>query len=402
MRRDDRSDWPVPLMARIRAALCDGRREHAAALAAGFSLKRETVIAHDLQRDKITALESWIARTYGEDQLYDAQYASIAPWFGDSLRSSRERTEESRERAITIDREYIVNHVITGQTRGFEDVSVSEDAEKFVIRQRNAGGRLIRDGQFEPGSRLGFYRISVPHPMTFGEANFDVYNSHIAVGMIIDIDRGRHLTSTYPTLWDSDGISVIHVHKDPTTVPGEFYERLGKRKPHDLSPRQRPAPERPFTPEELANLTVAVEDRVRAAIARGDASGAVSLLRQIEDRWAGIRAVYDRWPALLLDWIRNRHGELAAYEALQDSWRLALMEPIESLAALPPALVAERLATVLRAGFVSFSVAEGDGRWEIEALPSRFLRIGAPLRVAFTDDRLEAMLAGRTLLEAIR
>lgn len=398
------SQLGTPLIRSIREALAERDLDRAAELAEAFTIERETVPFHDFQRTKITALLSWIGRNYGDDELFEAQYASESSWYShfyDDYWGS-----DGDGRRIRVDREFMADFVGLELVRGFDVLRVEEDEEKFTVHRVNAGGKMLREGYFDPDGRYRFYVVAGPQPMTFSAPSMNVYDSHVAIAnQIIPLDRGGTLLGGGIHADPQTGVSVIMPYKDPAAIPEHFYERIGRTKPA-TPPLLDPPKPREFTDEELAELITPIELRTREAIARGDVDQAERVLAQASADWRVIHRIYNVWPLELVKWIRATHGDQEAYAAVHDALAAAIPPIIESLASLDAEQIAAALAVYCRVELCSFEPGgdahfevAGDGeRIRMEIQPTPFTRNVEPVAISFGTDRLDALLSARDVL----
>ncbi len=126
---------------------------------------------HDLYRDWITGLLTFIGKNYGDEVLYEAMKETV----GDlSLRLGKRYANKSTREKIEI--------LAAGLRGHLHPIKIEEDDEKFVIHTQpccGSGGRLVLEGAYDPPG--SFLRIKKPQPMTFNRPNFPVYCAHCYV-----------------------------------------------------------------------------------------------------------------------------------------------------------------------------------------------------------------------------
>jgi len=128
---------------------------------------REFLAMHDLYRDWITSLLSFIGRNYGDETLYQALKESVTAW----IKPLCERyVNKSPRRKVEI---------LAGGLKGhLQPLEIEEDEEKFIINMYPCGSgcRQISDGAYEPPR--SFLKVKKAQPMTFNQPNFPVYCTH--------------------------------------------------------------------------------------------------------------------------------------------------------------------------------------------------------------------------------
>jgi hypothetical protein len=184
---------------------------------------REYQVTHDLYRDWITALLSFIGRRYGDEALKEAYEDSFTP----AIKPVMERLLKQGITRATIEG-------IAGALRGRFSayLKIEEDDEKFIFHMACPTGALVKEGRYEPP--FDFLRIEEAQPMTYGRPNFPVYCAHCTFQDSLPIDwYGRPLWLTEP----ADDIGTVpcirYVYKEAKEIPARFYERLGKKKPQE-------------------------------------------------------------------------------------------------------------------------------------------------------------------------
>jgi hypothetical protein len=130
-------------------------------------MSREFLSMHDLYRDWITALLSFIGRRYGDQALKEALEESVNAFFAPI---SKRYVAKSKRQQLEM--------LVTGLRAHLCPMDIEEDEEKFTITSRPCGsaGRQILDGAYEPPK--GFLKVKTPQAMTFGRADFPVYCCH--------------------------------------------------------------------------------------------------------------------------------------------------------------------------------------------------------------------------------
>jgi hypothetical protein len=113
----------------------------------------------------------------------------------------------------------------------FGECQVDEDDEKITLSFRcGTGGRLIDEGRYEGDD--GYLVLQERAGRTFMRDTLPVYCAHCSVN-----------NEMQPIEWGSAPVTVEHpppaagepcvhhIYRDPTHLPPEVYERLGKRPP---------------------------------------------------------------------------------------------------------------------------------------------------------------------------
>ncbi|MEJ2717361.1 MAG: hypothetical protein P8182_09515 [Deltaproteobacteria bacterium] len=162
---------------RLLAAVESDDRESAKKLAR--RMYAEFLAMHDLYRDWVTHLLTFVGERFGDDSLYDALEETVR---GYTQRLSDRYAGKSDRRSIEL--------LLAGFRGHLQPFDIEEDEEKFIITPHpcGSGERLIRDGGYDPPSN--FLRIKEPQPMTFNRPDFPVYCAHCALQNIIPAEPG--------------------------------------------------------------------------------------------------------------------------------------------------------------------------------------------------------------------
>jgi hypothetical protein len=144
----------------------------AGAAAAWTDCERLLRAAHDLRREAISDILSWIHAEHGADALRNAQLYAAArgPW-GASFPAERDASPEDRLRSLTL---------LLG-VGPYARMSITEENDRWVVQLLPCGtcGRQIRDRyRDDTGWRLG---TATEASLTLGTPAFSAYQTHLAV-----------------------------------------------------------------------------------------------------------------------------------------------------------------------------------------------------------------------------
>lgn len=208
-------------MQRAIAAINSGDKKTAVKEVRG--LCNEFLSMHNILRDWIAAIYSYIYIHYGDEDLYQLNRDAVSFWFKDLMKLYLK--EEPRRRAEML---------VAGLRGHLEPLKVEEDEEKFTITMLpcGSGGKLMIEGAYRAPRNLA--RVKMAQAQTFGKENFPIYCTHCAILEIVAIEElGYPIFITDPRTSDSveEVRCQMHIYKDPKDIPEKFYERLGKRKP---------------------------------------------------------------------------------------------------------------------------------------------------------------------------
>lgn len=203
------------------AALID-RGDHAAVLRRYDELERGFRNVHDLYREWLSLLLTYVYREHGVDALEAClRHSSEARWMPWML---EEVKRDARERITEWAALMLAN---------FATFRLEEDDEKFTLHQDPCGscGRQIRQGCHEPPLDIAI--VTEKHPITFNAGNVTVYQTHLAVmHTIMPIEK---IGAPWPAIrcpaGATGGPCQIVLYKDALRAAPEDYTRVGLAPP---------------------------------------------------------------------------------------------------------------------------------------------------------------------------
>jgi len=144
---------------------------------------------HDLYRDWLTDVLSFIGRRFGDEVLYDVMEETVHKGFSKLLAKRYSGKEPHRKLQI----------LATGLRGHLQSLKIEEDREKYtiIVDPCPSGGFQIKAGFYDRSD--GFLRIKKAQPMTFNRPEFPVYCAHCCFqNMVIDEISGEPLFITEP------------------------------------------------------------------------------------------------------------------------------------------------------------------------------------------------------------
>lgn len=211
----------------IDEAIDNGELERAKSL--NHRMHAEFLSMHDLFRDWIAGLLTYIYENHGEQALEDSMKQSLAAPFKSMI--------EAYERA---DFRKKVEMLSMGLRGHLQPMEVTEDDEKVCIKMTpcGTGERLVAEGAYGPPKN--FSLVKKPHVMTYGKSNCPVYCAHEPILEMLPMDWVGHLLwVVYPSEEKWGGCRFC-IYKRPDLIPEEAYKRLGKKKPVSSSTEKPP------------------------------------------------------------------------------------------------------------------------------------------------------------------
>lgn len=220
---------------KVKEAIDAGESEKAKQLIDG--MYAEFTFLHDGYMCWTAGLQTYIYEHYGIDALTEAEkFAHTLEWktaFSPERFAKVMGTPISDAPAEVSFKEDVENHCRALKGHVHQSIIVTEDEDKVTVTVHpcGSGGRLVGD--------IGFYdkggaRVAEKCPVTWGLSNFPIYCVHCPDWEIREADAGIPLRFVHPT--GEDGYSIGPdckwvMYKDQASIPGYYYERIGKKKP---------------------------------------------------------------------------------------------------------------------------------------------------------------------------
>ena len=149
----------------LQNAIDGGEKETAKKLAK--RMYNEFSAMHDLYRDWLTDLFSFVGRHFGDETLSKALEETVSNF-----------TNRVADRYAHKDPGRQVKILAAGLRGHLQPLQIEEDEEKFIIKLApcGSGGRQVQEGLYDPPTNL--LKVEKSQPMTFDRPNFPVYCAH--------------------------------------------------------------------------------------------------------------------------------------------------------------------------------------------------------------------------------
>lgn len=185
-------------------------------------MHKEWLGTHDVYRDWITAILTFIGRRFGDKALYEAFEESLAP----ALKPLMEFLMKGSRRDMVEG----MAAAMRGHLGAYMKIEEDEEKFTFLIYPCPSGGRMVSEGCYGPSRN--FLKVAKPQPMTYGRADLPVYCVHCAFQDSLPIDwSGEPVWLTEPAEKLGQEPCRRYVYKRARDIPARFYERVGKEKP---------------------------------------------------------------------------------------------------------------------------------------------------------------------------
>ena len=181
---------------------------------------QEFMFMHDLYRDWLTALMTYIYEKYGEDALHESMEKAVATYLKGSIELHQKAGFRKR-----------VEMLIAGVRGHGQPFDVTEDDEKITVKGVHCTGELLlKSGKYGPP--CNFKMIQKPHTLTFQTTDFPVYCCHAPIQEQLAIDLiGEPVYVSNPSDKMAQEPCQCCIYKDAKNVPAGVYERVGRKKP---------------------------------------------------------------------------------------------------------------------------------------------------------------------------
>ncbi len=218
---------------------------------------------HDRDVDHTYALMSLIKEQLGEPavrDMYDRVLLPLFVWRYEKFDVDKYPWDESLEILMLVACEAMRGHLVGPERTG--DMELIELEDRFVLRfdPCGSGGRTLRGDSIEgtPPRMQPPYDWKVteePHTWNHNTPGVCLYCTHCIILMEeMPIDRfGYPVRVIDPPVYDAANIAAgtaqkcqWQMFKDPTQVPAEYYERVGRTKPASFGSKAHGARELPM------------------------------------------------------------------------------------------------------------------------------------------------------------
>ena len=182
---------------------------------------REFMSMHDLYRDWVTTLMTYIYETHGEEDFYNAMRRAVTTYL-----------EPMVEQLTKADFRRRVEFMTSGARGHGQPMVLKEDDEKVCIKCTPCGsGELqLKSGSYGPPRN--FTMIQEPSVLTYGMTDFPIYCCHSPIQEQLAIEWvGEPVYVAYPAKKMAQEGCWACIYKDRKNIPDEVYKRVRMKKP---------------------------------------------------------------------------------------------------------------------------------------------------------------------------
>lgn len=228
LRHDGADEVGVSTLRQAYAAMDRGDVEEAKRIAEYARL--EWQIVHDMYVNWSWSFFTYIADTYGEEELEKA-FRSV---LGSYYKSRYDKVMAAGvETQLQLTLEGLRGHLMGEGRQG--DIGVTEEADRYVLKLDPCGSGGVARQRVESGDEpnpqlFGFSKKA--HSWTWGKEKVCYYCAHCTmVNEVLAIENYGHpmRVTEYPQ--KAEDPCTWYIYKDPSLVPAEYYERVGKPAP---------------------------------------------------------------------------------------------------------------------------------------------------------------------------
>lgn len=228
LRHDEPSDVGISTLKQAYAALDRGDIEQAKHITEYARLEWQVV--HDMYVNWSWSFFTYIADNYGEEELEKAMRSVLGSYYKaryDKVMVSDVKTQ------LQLTVEGLRGHLMGKDRQG--EIYITEEEDRYVLKLDPCGSGGVARQRVESGTEprpdlFGFSKK--PGPLTWGKDKVCYYCAHCAmVNEIMAIENYGHpmRVTEYPE--KAEDACIWYIYKDPKNIPGEYYERVGKKAP---------------------------------------------------------------------------------------------------------------------------------------------------------------------------
>lgn len=180
---------------------------------------QEFMFMHDLYRDWVTALMTYIYENYGENALYESMKKAVATY----LRTTVELHQK-------LDFRKRVETFVAGVRGHGQPIEITEDDEKIIVKGSSCPGKLLLEsGKYGPPTN--FAMIQTRHALTFQADDFPIYCCHAPIQEQLAIDWiGQPVYVSNPPSKMGREPCECYIYKNNTDIPETVYKRVDRQK----------------------------------------------------------------------------------------------------------------------------------------------------------------------------
>jgi hypothetical protein len=193
--------------------------------------RQEWEVVHDMYVNWTWSFFSYVFQNGGEEAMEKAMRSVVSSYF-------RVRYDKAMAASVQTQLELTIEglrgHLMGAGGMGEVEVIEEEDRYKLMLIC-SSGGKArerVESGLERFPELFGF--SEEPSPLTWGKKHVCHYCAHCAlVNEIMAIENYGHpmRITEYPEGTTADPSCIWYIYKDPSKIPAEYYERVGKQAP---------------------------------------------------------------------------------------------------------------------------------------------------------------------------
>jgi len=228
IRKDNLSELGVSTWRKLKEAIQAGRMEEALEIVDYLPVEGQRI--HDLMCDGWWAFMTYIADSFGEEELYKC------------LRKMGEAYYKGLQKLTPLEFVHLRTESQRAHRSGPDDMGdcvVTEEEDRYVITfdPCGSGGRMRRVGRMDPPFNFG--RTKKAYPWSWNKAGVPYYCLHCAIwSEILPIEWYGFPQRVTAYNEDHNAPCAWYIYKDPENIPEEYFTRVGKKK--DISKMKKP------------------------------------------------------------------------------------------------------------------------------------------------------------------
>lgn len=194
--------------------------------------RKEWEVVHDMYVKWSWSFFSYIDKTQGSEGLERAYRAILGSYYKDRYDKVMAASPETQ---LQLSLEGLRGHLMGAGRRG--EVPVTDEGKRWRIDLEPCGSggvamMRLRSGEEKNPELFGFDEEA--HDWTWGKKDVCHYCGHCAfVNEILAIEHYGHPMRVTEYTGAADGSCTWYIYKNPKDIPGEYYERVGKKAPAD-------------------------------------------------------------------------------------------------------------------------------------------------------------------------
>ena len=221
IRKEDWAELGIPTWTLLEQAIREQTTNQALELL-DYLFNHEVKFMHDVYTDWVYGLLTYIAKTFGEEEVNKA------------LRSIPMINPLDERRGATVTPEEVMQRLAEAMRAHCArpgEIKISEEEDRYVLSANpcGSGGKMLRTGRTKPPYNFGV--TQEPYPWSWSKVGVPYYCAHCALwtGIMAIEKQGYPVRVTEFPDNPEDSCRMI-IYKKPALIPEKYFAELGMKR----------------------------------------------------------------------------------------------------------------------------------------------------------------------------